>query len=199
MEPAALIARLKAAGIKHDVIADALGKTRTVVVKILGGSRPLKAYEIAPLEQLLAEHDKNGVIETGAYVAVEVFPTFGGMGGGGNGTGDREIAMLPRSLLEGTLRGNPSNFIMVEMRGTSMEPRFEHGDQVLIDKRDTDCRRMGGGPFFLRIGDAHLLKNIEITRNGLRVFSTNTEYSDEMFGPDEIEVIGRPVWFGRLV
>jgi len=199
MEPSALLARLKAAGIKHDAIAEALGKSRTVAVKIMGAVRPLKAYELAPLERLLAEHDTNASSDTNAYVAVEVFPTFGGMGGGGNGDGDREIAMLPRSLIEGTLRGRPSDFLMVEMRGTSMEPRFTQGDQVLIDKRDTDCRRMGGGPFFLRIGDAHLLKNVEITREGLRVFSTNTEYSDEVFTADEVQVIGRPVWFGRLV
>ena len=181
------------------MIAKAIGRAQPAAHRILNGTRPLKAHELAPLEALLAEHDHAGEVESDRYVPVEIFPTFAGAGGGGTGDGPREVALLPRDLIEGTLHGKPRDFLVVEMLGTSMLPLFHNRDQLIVDLRHRDPRRMGGGPFFLRISDAHLIKNVALTREGLRVFSANTEFGDEQFALDELAILGRVVWFGRTV
>lgn len=196
MDPEQLIARLRAAGIKHELIAEALGRSRTVAVQVLHGRRPLKAHEMPALERLLVEHDA-AEVDGGGYLPIEVLPTYAGMGGGGTGEGERETALLPRELIEFELRGNPRDFLLMEARGESMQPKFQHGDQLLVDKRDRDIGQPGA--FALRVADSYMLKNIELARTGLRVFSSNTEFADELFTVDELEVVGRVVWFARVL
>jgi hypothetical protein len=198
MDPATLIARLKAAGVKHELIADAIGRSRPVAVQIMHGNRPLKAHEMAPLERLLEGHDRGEHAESDRYVPVEVLPTYAGMGGGGMlDPHTRETALLPRALIEDTLRGRPFDFLVVPTRGDSMEPDFFQGDQVLIDRRDRNPTQPG--PFALRVDDAFVMKNVEHVGRGLRVFSTNPKYSTEVVDPEQVEILGRPVWVGRML
>lgn len=198
MGPTNIIARLKAAGIKHDLIADALGRSRTVAVQIMNGRRPLKLHEIAPLQELLAETDQAEGVDNQRYLPVEVLPVFAGMGGGGIADGDeRDTALIPRALIEDTLRGSARDFLLVYTRGDSMEPDFFQGDQLLIDRRDRNP--IQPGPFAVRVEDAYVVKNIEHTKEGLRLFSSNRKYSDEVAVPEHVEIIGRPVWVGRVL
>ncbi|MNI93352.1 hypothetical protein D3C73_1512900 [compost metagenome] len=76
-----------------------------------------------------------------------------------------------------------------------MEPIFFHGDQVVIDKRDKNPTQPG--PFALWDGDGFVVKNVEKRAKRLRVFSSNPIYSDAEYAPEEIEIMGRPVWFAR--
>lgn len=125
-------------------------------------------------------------------------PTFAGMGGGGTGEGDRAIALVPRALIVDVLRGQPADFLLVNVRGDSMEPDFRHGDQILIDKRDTSPAQPG--PFALWDGEwgEYVVKNVERSRGGeVRIFSSNAKYSAENAGAELTRIIGRPVWFGR--
>lgn len=133
-----------------------------------------------------------------AYVPVEVLPTYGGMGGGGTGDGDRETALIPRALVVDVLRGQPKDFLLVNVRGDSMEPDFRHGDQILIDKRDVSPAQPG--PFALWDGEwgEYVVKNVERSRSGeVRIFSSNPKYSSEKEPAENTRIIGRPVWFGR--
>lgn len=129
------------------------------------------------------------------YVSVEILPTFAGMGGGGTGDGDTEFGLVPRRLIEDELRAKPSDFLLIDARGDSMEPDFQHGDQILIDKRD--CSPVQPGYFALWDGDGYVLKNVERVREGLRIFATNGKYRERIADPDEIRIMGRPVWFAR--
>lgn len=132
------------------------------------------------------------------YVPVEVLPTFAGMGGGGTGDGDSEIALIPRALIEDVLRGRADDFLLINVRGDSMEPDFHHGDQLLVDKRDTSPAQPG--PFALWDGDwgEYVVKNVERARSGeVRIFSSNGKYSAESAPSETTRIIGRPVWFGR--
>lgn len=132
------------------------------------------------------------------YVSVEVLPTYAGMGGGGTGDGDPETALVPRYLIENVFRGHPSDFVLIRVRGNSMEPTFRHDDELLIDKRDRSPTQ--AGPF--AIWDAewgeYLVKNVERLPGGLvRLFSSNTEYTAAEVRHEETRILGRPVWFGR--
>jgi transcriptional regulator with XRE-family HTH domain len=130
-----------------------------------------------------------------SYVSIEVLPTFAGMGGGGTGDGETRVAMLPRQLVEEELRARPSDLLMIDVRGNSMEPLFIHGDQIVIDRRDVNP--VQPGPFALWDGDGYVIKNVERVGHKLRIFSTNTIYSDRMSDLEETKIMGRPVWFAR--
>lgn len=133
-----------------------------------------------------------------AYLEVDILPTFGGMGGGGNGEGEVAQALLPRALVEDQLRGKPKDFLLIEVRGDSMTPEFLHGDQILIDRRDVNPRQPG--PFALFDGDGIVVKLVERIpgrREWYRVFSANSRYSEYEVQEEDVRILGRPVWFAR--
>lgn len=130
-----------------------------------------------------------------AYVEVEVLPTYAGMGGGGTGDADQQTTLLPRSLVEDDLRAHPSDLLVIDLRGDSMEPDFFNGDRVVINKKDTNP--VQPGPFALWDGDGFVVKNIERRRGSLRIFSSNPKYSDWESDGSDIQIMGRPVWFAR--
>jgi hypothetical protein len=133
-----------------------------------------------------------------AYLPVEVLPSFAGMGGGGTGEGDLETALLPRTLIEDELRAKPSDLLLIDVRGDSMEPDFLHGDQILVDRRDRDPRQPG--PFALFDGDGYVVKLVERVpgkRGFYRVFSANARYTEYEIEEGEQTIMGRPVWFAR--
>jgi phage repressor protein C with HTH and peptisase S24 domain len=76
-----------------------------------------------------------------------------------------------------------------------MEPIFQHGDQIVIDKRDRNP--VQPGPFALWDGDGYVVKNVEKHGGRLRIFSSNSVYRDRDAAADEVEIMGRPVWFAR--
>lgn len=129
------------------------------------------------------------------YVAVEVLPTYGGLGGGGNGDGDHETGLVPARLVVSELHGQPGDFLLIDTRGDSMAPDFHHGDQVLIDKRDV--RPTQPGYFALWDGDGYVLKNVERVGDKLRIFSSNGKYSERLCETDDVRILGRPVWVAR--
>lgn len=132
------------------------------------------------------------------FVFVEVLPSFAGMGGGGTGDGDRMLSVVPRQLIEVELHGRPADFRLINVRGDSMMPMFEQGDQLLIDLRDRDP--IQPGPFALFDGDAYFVKLVERAagrRGWYRVFSANPRYADDIVEEAETTIMGRPVWFAR--
>jgi len=132
------------------------------------------------------------------YLAVDILPSFAGMGGGGSGDGDSGQALLPRSLIEDQLRARPVDLLMLEARGDSMAPDFLHGDQILVDKRDKSP--VQGGAFALWDGDGYVVKLVEKVphKNGmLRIFSANSRFSAYEVDAEQVQIMGRPVWFGR--
>lgn len=132
------------------------------------------------------------------YLPVEVLPSFAGMGGGGTGEGDVEVGMVPRRLIEDELRATPADLLLIEARGESMEPDFQHGDQILIDKRD--CNPIQPGAFALWDGDGYVVKLVERVpreQGRYRIFSASSRYSAYEVDAEEVRIMGRPVWFGR--
>lgn len=207
MDITELKARLAARGIRQIDLASALDIEQDKVSKVFAGKRRWQADEALKLAELLGDHDVSELHpdvppagrETN-YVDIEVLPSFAGMGGGGNGDGDRTIAKLPRALIEEQLRGRPKDFELIDVRGDSMEPDFLHGDQILIDRRDRDPRQPG--PFALWDEDGYVVKLVERVpgkRGWYRVFSANPRYSSYEIEEQEATIRGRPVWFARRI
>jgi phage repressor protein C with HTH and peptisase S24 domain len=132
------------------------------------------------------------------YEPVDVLPTFAGMGGGGTGEGEVERALIPSYLIRNVLRGKPSDFVLIRVRGDSMEPVFRQDDELLVDKRDKSPTQ--AGPFALWDADwgEYLVKNVERLPGGrVRIFSSNDKYTPVESANEETNILGRPVWFGR--
>lgn len=84
MDSENMILTLKRLHVPHERIAEAIGRDRTAATKMLAGKRSVKASEMAPLLELLREYEPEEKTERD-YLAVDILPSFAGMGGGGNG------------------------------------------------------------------------------------------------------------------
>lgn len=205
MDKSTIEAMLDRRGWRQVDLAEALGITQDKVAKSLNGVRRWQGKEVQKLLVLLGDHDNSNdhpetlpVGRDPGYVEVAVLPSYAGMGGGGTGEGEQTIARLPRRLIEEELRGTPSDFELIDVRGDSMQPDFQHGDQILIDKRDRDPRQPG--PFALWDEDGYVVKLVERVpgkRGFYRIFSANNRYSDYEIEETETTIRGRPVWFAR--
>ena len=197
--------RMEAHGMRQVDLAEALGITQDKVAKVFSGKRQWQGDETVKLLSIFSRPpnlaDSPDIPPRGYepdYVDVQVLPSFAGMGGGGNGDGEQIVAKLPRELIETQLRGRAIDFELIDVRGDSMEPRFHHGDQILIDRRDRDPRQPGA--FALWDEDGYVVKLVERVpnrRGWLRIFSSNSDYSAYEIEETEVTIRGRPVWFAR--
>jgi len=134
-------------------------------------------------------------------VGIEALPTHAGAGGGGTGEGEAGKIVFSRSLVEQELRAKPTDLLAIEIEGNSMSPDFESGDRILIDKRKTSISQPGA--FCLWDGDGYVVKYLEKVYDTeppkVRVISRNTIYSAAERLADEIQILGRVVWFARRV
>lgn len=201
MDNKAILERLEAHNLKQTDLAEMLGIGQDKVSKVFSGVRQWRGNELTRViewlenlkepDQLVADGNRD-------YLPVEILPSFAGMGGGGSGEGDVEAGMVPRRLIEDELRAKPKDMLLIEARGDSMLPDFQHGDQILIDRRDIDPIQPGS--FALWDGDGYVIKLIERvpqSNGAYRVFSSNGRYSDYEVSADDIKIMGRPVWFAR--
>lgn len=90
---------------------------------------------------------------------------------------------------------NAANLAVIKVRGTSMEPVLQHGDQLLLDKSDRTPR--SGFVYVLRQGDELLVKFCQLLPSGvLRVSSANANfpaYDVELGRGEDVEIVGRVV------
>lgn len=203
-----IVEQLKRLKVPHERIAEAIGRDRTAATKMLAGTRSIKAAELPALFALVSEY---GGEHTGTtpdqperpplqdYVEVEVLPTHAGMGGGGTGDADRSTTLLPRMLVETDLRATAADILVIDVRGDSMDPVFQEGDRLAVNRRLTNLAQPG--PFALWDGDGYVVKNIQrdSKTKTIRVFSENPKYKEQVYAEDDdtLIIMGRPVWFAR--
>ncbi|MGY2732788.1 LexA family transcriptional regulator [Sphingomonas sp. UYP23] len=194
----------RATGLSPSDIAVKAGIAASTLTRVVKGQSRLSVPTVEKLQARFPGFfgELDDIVDSGPseYIEVEVLPSYAGMGGGGTGEGEPGRALLPRQLIEERLRGRPDDFLLIDVRGDSMEDDFFHGDQILIDKRDRDPSQPG--PFCLHDGDAYVVKLVERVprkRGFLRIFSANTRYNDYEVDEGEIHIIGRPSWFARAL
>lgn len=134
-------------------------------------------------------------------VEIKLLPTFVGLGGGGTGEGDPGVISFSRDLIENELRTPPDALLAMVAEGNSMEPDFRGGDQILVDTRRRSLAQPGA--FCLWDGDGHVIKFLEKVPGSepaaVRVISLNPIYEPQVRLVDEINLVGRVIWFGRRV
>lgn len=203
-----ILTRIDELGVSQRALAGKLDISENKVSKIKSGERRISATEYRLATEWLDEvARKGGYIEEADlpdaepqrdYLPIAVLPSYAGMGGGGTGEGDLETALVPRALVEDELKAKPSDLMLLEARGQSMEPDFLHGDQLLIDLRDKNPVQPGA--FALWDGDGYVVKLVERVPNKAgfyRIFSANERFSSYEVNAHDVQIMGRPVWFGR--
>lgn len=139
--------------------------------------------------------------QTDAVVSIRKLPNFVGMGGGGSDDGEPGVVAFSRDLIERELRAPAEHLFAMVAEGNSMEPDFHGGDQILVDTRRKSLANPGA--FCLWDGDGHVIKFLEKVPGSepaqVRVVSANFIYEPHTRLVDEINVVGRVIWFGRRV
>lgn len=158
-----------------------------------------RAFDAADQETANDPHLHAG--KTDNSVLIRLLPTFVGLGGGGTGEGDEGQISFSRDLIENELRVPPERLLAMVAEGNSMEPDFKGGDQILVDTRRTSLAQPGA--FCLWDGDGHVVKFLERVQGSdppkVRVISANQIYEPTERLVDEINLVGRVIWFGRRV
>lgn len=108
---------------------------------------------------------------------------------------------FPVAWLRHELRARAGDLKIISIDGDSMEPVLESGDKVLVDtSRNTPTPP---GIFVLHDGLGLVAKQIEFVPNTdppvLVIKSANPRYQDYERTVDEVNIIGRVIWFARRV
>jgi len=88
---------------------------------------------------------------------------------------------------------------LISVRGDSMTPTLDDGDDILVDRGDAGDR-LRDGIYVLRRDDMLIVKRVTLTRRPGRFDVTSDNLAHNRWtdvGLDEIEVLGRVVWRGR--
>lgn len=88
---------------------------------------------------------------------------------------------------------------LVDVKGDSMAPRLQHGDLVLIDRREHELRARSVYAF-VDVDGALRVKRLERINQVLVLTSDNPEFPSEMRPPDlanQMVIVGRVVWSAR--
>lgn len=157
---------------------------------------------LAGFDEQTHEDPHLSMAPTDNSVSIKLLPTFAGMGGGGlDDDNDFGFISFSRDLVLNELRAPPDALLAMVVEGNSMEPHFCGGDQILVDTRRLSLAQPGA--FCLWDGDGYVVKFIEKVTGSdparVRVISANSLYEAKERLADEINLIGRVIWFGRRV
>lgn len=95
-------------------------------------------------------------------------------------------------------KGNPSDMVLMEVYGNSMEPELREGDTVLLDQSRRDI--LAGGIYAVGVEDTVMVKRVEKRPGQVVLHSDNTDYSPIYLRGDELDnvrVLGRVIWVSR--
>ena len=89
---------------------------------------------------------------------------------------------------------------VVRVEGDSMEPTLQESDTVLINK-NANAIGAGGGIFAINWHNMVLVKRLQMNpqTNEIIIKSDNQKYDSMVVKPNEIQIEGKVIWYGREV
>lgn len=113
----------------------------------------------------------------------------------------KENHFFLKEWVERSLMSNPEHLRILTIQDDGMEPSFKKDDTVLLDiKKNVPTPP---GIFAIHDGNSLLIRRLEfsnITQDGpIRVLSDNPLYSAFEVSQDEINIVGKVLWFSRIV
>lgn len=210
-------------------LARALGIPAPRISEVISGKRRIQPDEVAPAAAYLemtntdvlrqvskstASEEQLGhlgvapdlppvVSDLPGYVPIEGVLLPVGMGGGGgelNMSHDEiETLYFRERLIAHELHARPGDIKHFDVRGQSMTPVLEHGDEVLIDTRDTNPAEPG--LFVLWDSDGMVCKWVQLVHQSdpprIKVSSENKRFDPHEPLAEQCRIFGRVVWYAR--
>lgn len=199
---------LAAAGKTQADLAAAMGLTSVQVNKILMGNRKLTAEEADKVRAFFGIPNTVPMrVENGDAPKehAKMVPVYDVMASAGHGAqnGYEAVAYslsFPPSYLAKLTRSHPRNLAIISVKGDSMVPTLMDDDVVMIDtsKKNVDF----DGLFVFRFGDALHIKRVTRAAKPGRIvaISDNRQHYDPIeYEAEDIQVVGRVIWYGRKV
>ncbi|WP_165775075.1 S24 family peptidase [Mameliella alba] len=140
--------------------------------------------------------------EPGKSTLVPVYDVHASAGGGAVNHEEPEVYSLafPPAYLKRLTSSSPGNLAIISVKGESMEPTLLDDDIVLLDASKTNLSY--DGLFVLRFDDALHVKRVgRAPKKGhVTIISDNKDlYPPMLMSSDEIEAVGKVLWYGRKV
>lgn len=137
-----------------------------------------------------------------AMAAVKMIPHLAAEASAGSGSLDADdsltgkIGFAPKWLKN--LVSDPENLSMINVRGESMAPTLNDGDDILVE-RNGSAPRLRDGIYVLRLDDALMVKRLALGPSGqISILSDNPDWPDWAdVDAQDLQVVGRVVWVGR--
>ena len=94
--------------------------------------------------------------------------------------------------------GGAKQLFVIKVEGDSMEPSLMEGDNVLINKNINEIGA-GGGIFAINWNKMTLVKRLQMNpqTDEIIIKSDNPNYDSNVVKPNEIQVEGKVIWYGR--
>jgi len=109
-----------------------------------------------------------------------------------------EIRQFPRRWLAGITSSPSTSLFIARGRGTSMEPTLRNGDMLIIDRSERQVRDQDELWAFT-IGEIGMIKRLRIRGEKVTILSENPNVPDDYAHPEEINVVGRVIFIGRVM
>lgn len=125
-----------------------------------------------------------------------------GMGGGGLVLDEQPNGhiTLQKSYLS-QLKLGSADLISIEVEGDSMRPTLESGDQIMINRKDSNPAN--GGIFAIHDSDTLVVKRVEkipaTDPPRLKLISDNKNHGAYEVLASDTNIIGRVVWYARRI
>lgn len=199
---AALLALMKKQGRNYAELSGLLGRNAAYLQQYFKRGTP----------QLLAEEDRGRLARflgvSDAHLGgprdsrvIEVARLDVHAAAGTSGAADQEAMAFARMFPPAMLRAlgvRPEAASMISVRGDSMSPLLEHGDEILIDH--DACQINGrGGIYVLRLDGDLVVKRLRLAVGGIEVVSDNPAYPTKIMPRAAVTIIGRVAWLGRAL
>ncbi len=108
-----------------------------------------------------------------------------------------------RQWIRQELRANPSDLCLIHVDGESMVPTLQHGDMILLDRRQAQVVPRDG-IYVLRMEESLLVKRLQrLPDHKVNATSDNPAYGSFSLSLDvqneDFTIIGRVVWMSRCI
>lgn len=192
-----LVALAKAAGVSVEWLATGEGamKKGADAAEVAIGLRAADSCEC--LDTL------GNPVDLGEFVFIPRYNLQAAAGYGASTDGEKPVFSMAfrKYWIDNYLRADPHNLSVISVTGDSMEGVLNQRDVILVNH--AECNP-GAGLFVVRMDGDLIVKRVQrLPGNKLEVSSANEAYKpfevDMNNLPEDFEIIGRVVWFGRQI
>lgn len=180
-------------------LADAIGLTPVQVNKIIKGTRRVQVSEAEMIRDFFGD-DPSGQADDDQDAMIPVYDIEASAGNGtlaGYEAAAYSLA-FPPDYLRSITTSNPKYLQIISVHGDSMEPVLKNNDIVMLDRSKTNV--VYDGMFVVRHVDVLKVKRLRLStdRRTITLISVNAAvYPPEDWPVDDVEVLGRVMWYGR--